>query len=420
MCLSRAGWAQPPVGSGRVGAPADAAPAQEPAGTAAAPDAVHLTNGNIVRGYVAEATETAVVLIKEMRRGSFTRATLSRRTVERIEYAPPAARTALKARIDWWEQKKQRDALAASRFITQPSTEHPGAWEATGPYFRIVCDVNASTTREMAFRLNTMYETWGQVFRRGPRGGAPTTMYVVANLAAYRQLMQRAGGGAAAVAMSGGFYAPPPADVSVIPIRFHDADATMAQIAATERRYAGRLDPSAWDRFKRKTKSALATERAAQISTAYHEGMHAFMHKELFPNTHAVPVWLNEGMATYVETQREDMEGLRTQAVNPGKYPVVRHELSVGGLPGIRALVARAASITQHDTGRSAGAFYAASWSLVYFLNNERGALGNDMYARYVDALEGGTPPIAAFELMTGEPLADTEAAWHRAIPNWK
>lgn len=411
------GHAQPPTGPGHLSAPAAEGPA-EPAAADAAPDVVHLTNGNRVRGYVAEDTAGGIVLIKEVRRGSFTRATFDRAKVARIVYAPEAARAAMKARIDWWDAKRQRDATAASRFPVSPSTEYPGSWEATGPYFRIVCDVNASTTRELATRLNTMYDLWAGAFRRRPRGAPPTTMFVAANLAGYRQTLARAGLPPHVANMSGGIYLPS-SDVSVIPIQHADPREAQAWIQDVERRYAGRLT-AAWDRQKRGIKSRLATDRARQIATAYHEGMHAFVHKELFPGQEAVPTWLNEGMASYVMMIREDAEGLRTQALNPFLYPTVVAALARGSLPPIRNLVTRAESIMEHDTNATAKTFYAASWSLVYFLNIERGALGTDMYARYVDALEAGTDATAAFEEMTGETLAVTNGAWRRAIRTWK
>ena len=155
------------------------------------------------------------------------------------------------------------------------------------------------------------------------------------------------------------------------------------------------------------------------MSSLYHESMHAFMSKELFPGQTELPTWLNEGMASYVMTIREDVDGLGTEAVHPMHYPTVGKHLARGTLPSIQELVGRRTSITRHDTQQSAGAFYAASWGLIYFLNLERGALTNNMYARYVAKINSGANPIAAFEHMTGESLAQTEAAWHRAIPAW-
>lgn len=418
--------AQPPQGNGVFGAPegatAPAAPRAadvEPDTRAARPDVIHLTNGGRVEGFVLEESDEGVVLTKELGRGKFSDVTLRPEQVARVEYAPPAARAAMRTRVEWWKGKKSRDARAMSRYDIQKTPGMPGVRHAAGRYVTVHSDLNPGFIRELAFRLNSMWDLWLALFERDTRGGPPSRMFVLHHEETYRGLLAQTGLPRSVVVLSAGLYAPEH-DIGLAHTQSAMSHQYQRYIAEMERKYGNRLDPVALDWAKRRLRSHVRSEQAWAISTLYHETMHAFMNKELFPGkADLVPVWLNEGMASYVMSLREDVSGLHTDEMQPEMYPLVRMMAAQDSLPPIEQLVARRESITVHETRESAAAFYAAAWGLVYYLNNERDALTNGMYASYMRELEKGTEPKRAFEIMTGEPLADTEAAWQAAILDW-
>ncbi len=113
--------------------------------------------------------------------------------------------------------------------------------------------------------------------------------------------------------------------------------------------------------------------------TLFHEGAHQFVHEvidfklplalrsKLPKQLHklpTVPIWLNEGLATYMETARYDGQTLEIGRVNPGRLAQLQRMLRSRTNPSVREVVER-------RRGQPfAAAHYAVAWGIVYALRH--------------------------------------------------
>jgi len=159
-----------------------------------------------------------------------------------------------------------------------------------------------------------------------------------------------------------------------------------------------------------------------------HEGTHAYLQSCFdFPvppaleravgrsRLRSVPWWLQEGLATYLETARLVEGELRTGRVNPGRLRDVRRVLALRRGAVLRRLLRRGFA---HARG---SADYALAWGLVYWLlqcgSPAERARHRAALARYLRECRRGFFPdpgndFAARFAPAGRPCPDFEKRW--------
>lgn len=104
---------------------------------------------------------------------------------------------------------------------------------------------------------------------------------------------------------------------------------------------------------------------ADMYPTLSHEAFHLFI-ENIFKR--GIPIWFNEGMASYYETCSFSGERFMTNRVNKNRLAVAKGSLHGKEWPGIKDLIRF--SWNQFH-GKNEAVNYAASWALVYFLKNK-------------------------------------------------
>lgn len=127
----------------------------------------------------------------------------------------------------------------------------------------------------------------------------------------------------------------------------------------------------------RGSRSEVYSFRQARLSeTLRHESTHALLHSVL----PYVPLWLDEGLASYFEAQTE------RQGVNDPRLKSLRWSLRIGWRPKLTTLESR-----QHFSDLDGGD-YRHAWGWVHFLLNESDE-SRRLLQRYMRNIADGEPP---------------------------
>ena len=199
---------------------------------------------------------------------------------------------------------------------------------------------------------------------------------------------------------------------------------TPAEIAAEIR-----LRKAAW---KEEMESALAAnlehqraneQKFADVTSAmfaqlYHEAFHAYLDAFVYPQgEHHVPRWLNEGLAQVFESGQLEGDSLRIDAADPVKLARLKEELRSGNrLPLARLLTAEEREFLGPHSAEAPRRHYLYSWGLTNYLVFHQNLLSGERLDKYVSADTQHVDPITRFEQLTGQPIAEFEAAWREAM----
>ncbi|MBN2714004.1 MAG: hypothetical protein JXR97_16415 [Planctomycetes bacterium] len=160
------------------------------------------------------------------------------------------------------------------------------------------------------------------------------------------------------------------------------------------------------------------------VKTLFHEGTHQFVHdvidykvpfqlKSIVPaELHvlpSVPIWLNEGLATYMETADYDGETIEIGKVNPGRLYQLQLMIKRKVMPPLREVLSR-------RFGQPFSAeHYAVAWGLVYSMRHnwdvDKREQARKKLSQYIDSASKGFFKLPANDFvkkfMTGGKLND-------------
>lgn len=136
--------------------------------------------------------------------------------------------------------------------------------------------------------------------------------------------------------------------------------------------------------------------------TLRHEYTHAVVH---VVGGLGVPIWLNEGLAMYYETDRKERE---RQARND--RDVLAGEVRMGKRPSVSALPSRFTSMTDHDEVSRA---YMVSRAFVYWMADE---YREARLERLLEAYAEGKPTAQAIKDVYNKSLEELEALWLKEL----
>ncbi len=158
--------------------------------------------------------------------------------------------------------------------------------------------------------------------------------------------------------------------------------------------------------------------RAEMRMIAFHEGFHQYLFL-VTPSAVNVPIWFNEGHATYFETFRI-RGGKGSPSLSP-RLEVARSAKGMRSAQGLAALMSKSHDAF-YDVNRNEA--YAVAWLLVHWLRSEADAPYDTLLDRYYALLCKGTSPEEAqkqlFPLATLEAIAkglDTYLSKHHYEP---
>lgn len=113
-------------------------------------------------------------------------------------------------------------------------------------------------------------------------------------------------------------------------------------------------------------------------SILLHEGTHQFVNLVCNAN---MPIWINEGLATYYESSKFEGATLKTNIVNQNRLQLIRNLILKKDVPRLEDIInIRQANFAIYE--------YAHTWSLVYFfMNYNQGQYADELEA-YFEALK--------------------------------
>jgi hypothetical protein len=245
--------------------------------------------------------------------------------------------------------------------VLQPRSAGPGkgeeAWrEFSSGHFVLCTDAAGDDARESLAELETIYETLRSILFSDDAGAAPVHVVLFVHTADLQRFIPS--GTIAA------FVPPLPGDP--------ESHATML------------LETSLSDEARR---------------VFLHETTHAFIRRSFSP----VPIWLNEGLATYFETMR-----IESGRVVLGE-PIEAFAMPANMVPSLFALLtADAATFYAGGNAHSVeglhqqSSFYAASWNLVHMLMHGKEEYRN-RFQDFLEALKRREPAERAWRRMFDE-----------------
>lgn len=124
---------------------------------------------------------------------------------------------------------------------------------------------------------------------------------------------------------------------------------------------------------------------------AAHEGWHQYLQRTF---KHRVPVWLDEGLATYMEAFRWDSSGsgrpIFTGWSNVERFDHLRAASSAGGLVSLEELLNQTPQELIQRSDELALTYYAQVWALTHFLREgEGGKYKEKLHRLLLDAATG-------------------------------
>ena len=132
-------------------------------------------------------------------------------------------------------------------------------------------------------------------------------------------------------------------------------------------------------------------------STTFHEGFHQYLFL-ITPPTVEVPIWFNEGHATFFETFERTRNGVKP-TISP-RLLQVKKDSRFCTAEGIALLMSFSREIFYHDKNRDTA--YASAWVLVHWLRTEAPKeLGNTLNDYYRLLCKGKTPQEAQAAIYT-------------------
>jgi hypothetical protein len=148
-----------------------------------------------------------------------------------------------------------------------------------------------------------------------------------------------------------------------------------------------------------------------------HEAFHAYLDTFVYPHaSHHVPRWLNEGLAQVFETAQLDGDSLRIDAPDRSRLKRLQEDLAGQPLPLAQLLTAQEREFLGPHGDTSSQRHYLYAWGLAYFLAFDEALLASPRLDEFVAQDAQRRDPIARFERLVNQPLAQFEQRWRAAI----
>jgi hypothetical protein len=157
---------------------------------------------------------------------------------------------------------------------------------------------------------------------------------------------------------------------------------------------------------------------SAMFRSLAHESFHAWLDAHVFPHRqHAVPRWLNEGLAQVFESGQLDGESLRLDAPDKQRLAALQAELKSAAPLSLKQLLsAQERQFLGPHVGGSPQRHYLHAWGVAWYLVFHDNLLASSQLTEYVARGDGDADRISRFERLVGRPLAKFENDWRAAM----
>jgi len=134
---------------------------------------------------------------------------------------------------------------------------------------------------------------------------------------------------------------------------------------------------------------------------AAHEGWHQYLQQTF---QHRIPVWLDEGLATYMESFRWDPASpdrpIFTGWSNVERFDYLRRAEAEGSLVSLQTLLSQTPQELIQQSDELALTYYAQVWALIHFLREgEDGKYNETLHRLLVDASSGQIARVVQLRL---------------------
>jgi hypothetical protein len=410
-------------------------------------DVVHLKNGTRLTGLIVEERKDAV-LFKYVVRRAGTRTLvidtqLDPAEISRIDRLPEPERKELRQRLAQLDRdgegEKKRMAAVDLRFEKASPLGGP-AWRYTGQYFDLLSNAREDIVRRVIVRLEDIFRAYTERLGTRHRPERRTQVVLYKTRPEYQAALKEAG-------------------LKILNPAYYDPAANRIVAASDLERWADELDelrrkhdqvlreledqeqklrrhfhgqpPAALVaqlRDIRRNIQLLNSENEAAFerlhrplfATLFHEAFHAYLDNYVYPSaTHAVPRWLNEGLAQIFETALVETGELRIGHVDKDRLAAVQEAVRKKQLVPLEELLAaepKHFSVAHVSEAQASDRYFQTAWALAYYLTFDRKLLGTKALDAYVESGRRGVAPVAAFRTLVGQPLPEFEAEFHRYI----
>jgi len=198
---------------------------------------------------------------------------------------------------------------------------------------------------------------------------------------------------------------------------FSEGDAA-AEIRQRRATWKSQMDESlAANAERQRTNERKFAEVTGQMFTRLaHEAFHAYLGTFVFPpDQRQVPRWLNEGLAQVFECGQLDGDSLRLDAPDKLRLARLRADLAKEPLPLAQLLTAEEREFLGPHAATASQRHYLYAWGLANHLTFRESLLASPRLDEYVAASEQPADPIAQFEKLVGQPLAEFEKHWRKS-----
>ena len=150
------------------------------------------------------------------------------------------------------------------------------------------------------------------------------------------------------------------------------------------------------------------------VRTVFHEGTHLVFDLSHSKSIGRLPIWVNEGLATYFEESQSGPDGFSLGGLNVPMARVVSDALERGLIRGSEQIVEAGPREFQ---GTDNALYYAAAHTLVaYLLQGEEGAYRNAFGSYYRELLGGGRRTRGLVYFKVGKQPEEMDEGWRRFI----
>lgn len=404
-------------------------------------ESVHLKNGSVLLGLVTEETPQQI-RFQNVRRAAgrptvIIHTTFKRSEIAKVEKLPEDEHKKLEEHVQDLEQntpqgEKERMGGLELKLVAW-GLNPKGGWRYESDHFTLLSDAPEEIVRRAALRLEQIYGAYARFLPPRHKGGQPTTVLLITDIAEYRRTL---------AAMN----------QKVLNLAFFDPAGNRI-VCASDLRQLGdelahlrKVHHDIWDDLKKTeveyaklykgkelaallqqitekrrqlqaadVKNDLLFHQATQLlfATLYHEAFHAYLAGFVYPaKAGEMPRWLNEGLAQIFETALIDAGQLRIGHADAARLARAKEAAKKGELVAVADLLRsgpKQFALSHIGDRQVSDRHYLSSWAVAMYLTFERRLLGSDSLDRYVQSLQDGADARTAFEELVGQPLPQFE-----------
>jgi hypothetical protein len=385
-------------------------------------------------------------------------------SIAKVDFLPADERAQLIERLEWFHNRGAYQSQELAQLVLKEGQQPGPKWiYEDGPWFRLESWTDREMTRLSILRIEQIFSAYSEILPPRIKPRQPLRILLFGSMREYSdfqtQLKYRVGNPALyapklnllAAGSELTAYSSRLAEVrrrhASIKAQYHKLHAEMPAAIKKLSDDLEKSGVSADDRRNlrleaiRKWKEELAevnrrmqaiewsnTAQFDQVTKEMlarlnHEAFHAYLENFVYPHDQTdVPRWLNEGLAQMFEEGQLELGTLRLDAPGQKRLQALQADLrgETRGAPETLAELltadARKFLISHSTSAEVSQRQYLYSWGLAHYLAVRQPILDTARLDHYVDAQNSEQDPVARFEQLVGQPLAEFAPHWRKEM----